>query len=140
VLAGIVYDPVWVDKVFTWNGKELKEIYSGDFVTVCNIKENVFITTRTAIYIYFNGKMQLWKDMSNTMFAGNILAARNEKDIFTGSRNGIGHYNGSDFVTIFETGPYISPAIIFEKDVFILEWDHKNVKYKNKIIRGTLKD
>jgi hypothetical protein len=138
VLAGSVYDPVWINKVYTWNGKELKEIYSGDFVTVCNIKEKVFITTRTAIYEFADGKMQLWKDMSNTMFAGNILAARNEKDIFTGSRNGIGHYNGSDFVTIFETGPYISPAIIFEKDIFILERDYKI--NKNKIIRGTLKD
>jgi hypothetical protein len=140
VLKGNVFDPVWVEKIYTWNGKELKEIYSGDFATVCNIKEEVFITTRKAIYKYDNGKMHLWKDMSNTLFAGNILAARNEKDIFTGSLNGIGHYNGTDFVTIFESGPYISPAIIFEKNIFILERDHKSVKYKNKIIRGTLKD
>ena len=140
IIGGTDFDTTgWVEKAYAWNGSQLNEIYSGsDEAAVSNINHNAYIDINKRIYKYKNGKLELWKNISNTDCSGVIWCGRSESDFFIGSSTGIAHYNGSDFKTLYITyGSNIMGGFIFEKDVFFIL--HNFNTDINVIVHGKLK-
>ena len=139
VMSGTVYDPSgFIAKVYSWDGGTLKELLSGSgwsFVT--KLGEEVFATLDSKIYKYSDKQLILWKDNTGTGINGNIICGRNRNDFFIGGNNGIVHYNGADFKTIYSTGLTVQRGITFDKDVFFIGTDYVNGK--NYIIHGQIK-
>lgn len=139
VMSGTVYDPSgFVAKVYCWDGKELKELLSGSgwsFVT--KLGDEIYATLASKIYKYSDKQLTLWKEVSIMGNNSNIICGRSRNDFFIGSNNGIVHYNGTDFTTIFQTGLTVQRGIAFENDIFFIGIDYS--KGKNYIIRGQLK-
>lgn len=99
--------------------------------------ENIYSVLKGKINKYQHNNFELLIDFSNTNYAGAVFG-RNEKDFFTINWDGIGHYNGTDLVTIYpkwnnDWTP--SGGIVFEKDVFFI-WDDS---YNTFIVHGKLK-
>lgn len=130
-------------RVYTLNGNILKQIYAGEILTnISYIQGSVYIihfdvqNLDAKVYKYSAGGLKLWKDFTNTNFLGRMWG-RSEADFFTETRNkgelkrGIGHYNGTDLITIY---PIIddwstSDAIVFDSEVVILyqnQFDNTN--------------
>jgi len=139
VMSGTVYDPSgYVAKIYCWDGNELKELLSGSgwsFVT--KLCDEIFATLSSKIYKYSNKQLILWKDNSGTGIDGNIICGRSRNDFFIGSNNGITHYNGTDFTTIYQSSLTVQRGITFENDVFFIGTNYSNGK--NYIIHGQLK-
>jgi hypothetical protein len=130
-------------KLYAWDGKNLTEIYNGDYPAVSNINDQIVVTIKQKIYKYTNSKLVLWMDETGSNLIGKIWGGRSEKDFFWNSYNGVAHFNGTNFEILYEitadnnTG--INAGIIFEKEVFFLT---KQIDYqeKNIIIHGRLKE
>lgn len=139
VMSGTVYDPSgFIAKVYCWNGVELKELISGSgYSFVTKLGDEIFATLNSKIFKYTDKSLILWKDNSGTGIYGNIICGRSRNDFFIGSSDGITHYNGTDFTTIFQTSMRVERGIIFENDVFFMGTDDSNGK--NYIIHGQLK-
>lgn len=127
-----------LDKLFTFDRKNLTEILSTQgSINLSTLKGIVYININFEVYKYINKELVLWKDFTGTEFISNFVG-RNENDFFNRSRNGIGHYNGKDYVTIYPTHLDIHTGIVFEKDIFVTAEDSYNKHYI--VIHGTLKD
>jgi hypothetical protein len=139
VMSGTVYDQAgYIAKIYCWDGKELKELISGSgYSFVTKLGDEIFATHNSKIFKYVDKNLILWKDNSNTGIYGNIICGRSRNDFFIGSSDGITHYNGTNFETIFRTNLRVERGIIFENDVFFMETDYTT--RKNYIIRGQLK-
>jgi hypothetical protein len=88
-------------RLYVYDGKTINELYAGnDFATVSQMNGEAYITLKRKLYKYADGKLALWKDLSNTTFLGTVWG-RNEHDFFSFAADGIGHFNGTNFETIF---------------------------------------
>jgi hypothetical protein len=139
VMSGTVYDPSgFIAKVYCWDGNELKELLSGSgwsFVT--KLGDEIFATLDSKIYKYADKQLTLWHEYAGMGVNANIICGRSRHDFFVGGVNGITHYNGTDFSTVYETDLMVQRGIIFNKDVFFVGKDYN--QGKNYIIRGKLK-
>jgi len=139
-IEGTVFDPSgYVSKIYVWNGQELKEIYSGySYASVGNIQNQAYISIDGKIFKYVSGQLSLWKDLSTFGAAGKVWGGRSESDFFILSYSGIGHYNGSDYQTIYKTNLHFFGGYVFEKEVFFITKDMNKTGY-NIVIHGVLK-
>jgi hypothetical protein len=140
ILEGTVYDTTgWISKIHAWDGNQLKELYSGyTYANVGSVQHEVLVSINKKIYRYSNGQLALCKDLSNTDCIGKIWCGRSENDFFMCSSTGIGHYNGTDFITIFtKNNSNICAGYIFDKDVFFIMNEPDN-SFINYIIHGKL--
>ncbi|MCX6150370.1 MAG: hypothetical protein NTX22_07615 [Ignavibacteriales bacterium] len=126
-------------KLYIWNGKELKEIYSGADVSIGTINNKIYITINQKIYKYNKGNLELWMDKTGSRFIGKIWGGRSEKDFFWCSYEGIGHYNGTDFQTIYNIDLNLMCGYVFDKDVFFIYKDYNKTGY-NVIVHGVLNE
>ena len=136
---GIKYDDgVVLDKLFTFEDENLTEILStSGSISLSTVKGIVYINNNYEVYKYSNKKLVLWKDFAGTDFLSNFTG-RSENDFFNNSTEGLGHYNGKDYVTIYPTHLDLYTRIVFEKEVFITARSSDFRKYI--IIHGTLKE
>ena len=125
-------------KAFELDGNSLKEIYSGKKgINVSEINGRLYFTQAGGkqILTYTSSDFQVWKDFSSTDITLGLLWGRNEMDIFTQAFKaglyGVGHYNGTDWVLLYQMTEPISDLLLFEKDLFIL-YDN------NVIVHGKL--
>ena len=133
-----IEDGVVLDKLFTFDGENLTEILSTPgSINLSTLKGIVYININFEVYKYKNKELVLWKDFTGTDFISNFVG-RGENDFFNRSRNGIGHYNGKDYITIYPTHLNNYTKIIFDKEVFITAMDSENKHYI--VIHGTLKE
>ena len=139
VMSGTDFDPKgFIAKLYSWDGKELKELLSEQgwsFVT--KLDDEIFATMNSKIYKYSDKQLTLWKDNTGTGINGNIICGRSRNDFFIGSSDGIKHFNGTDFTTVFPSTYEIQRGIIFEKNVFFNSYEFST--NKNYIIHGQLK-
>jgi hypothetical protein len=146
----IIYDNIsntflicsWVfnqpdEYIYNFDGNSLKKIYSSkEHLTLTNIGNKIFLSENKKLLEYKNESFGLFLDFTSTDYVGNAYG-RTEMDFFTINWNGIGHYNGTDLVTIYpkwnnDWGP--GGGIVFEKDVFFI-WDDS---YNTFIVHGKL--
>lgn len=132
------YDNGFLDKIFVYDGSGIKEVISSyDGFGLGSIEGEIYInTTPKLLYKYVNNNLVLWKDFSGTTFQYNIHG-RSEKDFISGSSDGIGHYNGTDYQTIYKTSLEINGIAVLEKDIFAISRDYSTGN--NVIIHGVLK-
>jgi hypothetical protein len=139
VMSGTDFDPTgFIAKLYSWDGTKMKELLSEQgwsFVT--KLGEEIYATMNSKIYKYSDKQLTLWKDNTGTGINGNIICGRSRNDFFIGSTEGIKHYNGTDFTTVFPSSYEIQRGIIFEKDVFFNSYEFSTGK--NYIIHGQLK-
>ena len=105
ITEGTVYDSTgWINKVHSWDGKQLKEIYSGiPYAGVGSFQHEVLVSIDHKIYKYSNGQLVLWKDLSGTEYYGKIWCGRSENDFFLGSLSG-----GVDIITELAFKQYLN--------------------------------
>jgi hypothetical protein len=139
VIAGLTFE----NKIFTvhlyyWDGKELKELLSeiGGWSFVTKLGDEVCAWMNSKIYKYENKKLVLWKDNTGTSTLGNVICGRSRNDFFIGSGEGIKHYDGTDFATVFPTNWAVRRGIVFEKEAFFIGDEYTTGK--NYIIHGKL--
>jgi hypothetical protein len=140
VMSGTIYDPKgFIAKVYCWDGKELKEIFSslGGWTFVVRLGNEIFISHSSQIYKYSDKRLTLWMDNRGKGINGNIICGRSRNDFFIGGDEGIYHYNGKEFYNIYNTELVVRRGYIFERDVFFIGLDYVNGK--NYIIHGKLK-
>jgi hypothetical protein len=125
--------------IYSFNGKELKNIFHTTMgIDLSSIGKNIYAKTNFKLYKYQNETLSIFKDFSSTNYEGGTWG-RSELDFFTINWDGIGHYNGTDLITIYQKkNNDWSPdgAIIFEKDVFFI-W---NDFFNTFIVHGKLKN
>ncbi len=123
--------------IFVLKNDSLKMVHTGNKITtVSSIGDEAYLLIDKSIFKYENDKLHLWKDFSGTNYQGRIWG-RTEYDFFTNNYDGIGHFNGTDLITIYKTNIGISEAIIFDKDVFFLAQGSE--RYRFFVIHGKLK-
>lgn len=144
VISGTIYDPKgFITKVYSWDGKQLKEIFSelGGLAFVIKLGNETFVSYASSIYKYENKNLHLWKDNKGNSVNGNIICGRSRNDFFISTSNGISHFNGTDYEIIYKYEPthrvQVLIGITLEKDVFFVE--HDFTLGKNLIIHGQLK-
>jgi len=140
IIEGVVFDPSgYINKIYVWNGKELKELYSGyAYASVSSIQNQPYISIDGKIYKFMSSQLSLWKDLSMYGASGKIWGGRSESDFFINSYQGIGNYNGIDYKTIYKTDLNFSGGYIFENEVFFITNDI-NKTGNSIVIHGILK-
>ncbi len=126
----------WLDILLTFDGSKINEImssYAGFGLSKMN--GIVYINSQKIIYKYIQNKLVKWKDFTGTDFWSDFVG-RSESDFFNNSANGLGHYNGVDYLTILETNWELHTKIIFDKDIFVTAEDYKTRKFI--VVHGTL--
>lgn len=116
----------WTGKIYVYKNNQFQELYSGTInCEVTNIGERVFVWIKTKVFEYINGQLIecTWFSFSN--YAGGFWG-NNMKNIFCGTQDGIGHYNGTDLVTIYLADPKrfsIFFGGVLNDGVIIPAWD-----------------
>jgi hypothetical protein len=109
-----------VYKIFTYNGRSLNEILSGnESAWAWEMNGRIYIIFGRKIYKHIKNQLVLWKDFSNTNYLGRIYG-RSEKDFFGVASDGLAHYNGTDLITIYPTSFFIDDVFVMEKDIFMI--------------------
>jgi len=123
--------------IYSFDGKDLKHIYSGqDGLTLAQVGSTIYVQIKQQLFKYQKNKIEPFKDFTSSNYIGNAFG-RTEMDFFTINWDGIGHYNGTDLVTIYPkwNNDWASGGgIVFEKDVFFI-WDDS---YNTFIVHGKL--
>jgi len=114
-----ITDTGLIEKLYSIENNTLIELYSGrDFVDIFHMGNEVYLLIGKIIYKYYNNNLVVWKDFSNTSYLGRLWG-ESEADIFVQTSEGIGHYNGTDIITIYETDLQIKCGIRFNNEIFI---------------------
>ncbi len=114
------------NKIFQFDGNNLKQIYSGqDVATVNEVDGKIYLCIGRKIFRYQSDQLQLWKDFTGTIYLG-LMWGRSEKDFFSVANGGLVHYNGTDLALLYPTTMLISDVAVFPNDVFILAWNTNN--------------
>ena len=125
-------------KILSFNGKELKVVYSGStYAHLESIDGEIYVVIREKIYKYSDGGLILWKDFTATEYRGRAIGW-SEKDFFCITNDGISHYNGTDFKTLYKTDMSSSSGIAVPNNIFFIFFEFKTGY--NVIIRGELQN
>lgn len=131
----------WIGEIYSYDGKSFTNLITLNDIPNFEIIDGYAYTQKDQKLLRLkNGGYTEWKDFTGTNFNGAILGARNTKDFFAISKNGIGHYNGTDFVQVYTLAlrVYVPATLLFEKDVFFLMPDN-NIN-KTRILHGKLNE
>jgi hypothetical protein len=139
LISGWIFDKP-DEYIYLLDGNNLIKIFSTQGGLALNSIDNTIYpsTLDGKLYKFMKGNIVLFKDFSTTNFAGSVRG-RSEKDFFTINWDGIGHYNGTDLITIYKKWNdnwFPDGGIVFEKEVFFI-WDDS---YNTFIVHGKLKD
>lgn len=125
------------DFIFKFDGKEIEKIHTTDYgLGISKLDGKVYFNMNQVVYEYTNNKLEVWKDFSGSDFITSFVG-RNESDFINHSTKGIGHYNGSNYETIYHTNLNLFSMGIFEKDIFVTAEDNIN---NYIIIHGVLNE
>ena len=115
------FDNGFLEKLFVHNGKELEEVYSeysSDLAPVILGNKLVILLDQIIYkYNYSTKKLEKFIDLTGTSLWGGIRG-RSINDFFAVAADGIGHYNGTNFETIYKTNLDLTLAFVMAEDVF----------------------
>lgn len=125
--------------LYSYDGNRIQNIFSTqDGVILCSIHQSIYANVSSKLFKFNNGSFEMFKDFNSTNYTGNAWG-RSEKDFFTVNSDGIGHYNGTDLITIYKklnSDWFPGGGIVFEKEGFFI-WEDS---FSTFIIHGELKD
>ena len=114
-------------KFLEFDGNNFREILSGsDFISIELLGNSLLVDAGRKIYSY-SDNLSLFFDLSKTVFVGGIIG-RSSKDIFCGEWRSIGHYNGTDYVTIYNfpsISYYALNGICLDSEIVFMATDTK---------------
>jgi hypothetical protein len=132
--------------VWEYDGKKLKQIYSGiwrnpnEGCAIDRINGLIYITIGSKIYRYYEGKLVQYLTVVDPDFFLGVFG-RNEKDLFLWTPYGLLHYNGTDIQYVFKPGfpiTIVDKIIFFEKEIYFFGKNENNGKYY--FYKGVLPD
>lgn len=120
----------FIELLYTFDGVETQKISKSDLgFSLSEIQNEVYINfSNQKVYKYKNNDFEIWKDFTGTDFQTSF-EGRSESDFFNNSTKGLGHYNGIDYKTVYETHLDLQNRVIFDNDIFIAAEDFENHKY-----------
>lgn len=134
------YDNGFLEKVYLYDRDKLTEIYSeyNDMAIEVLGEEMIFYNDQKIYrFNYSKQTFDLWKDLTGTSMIGGIKG-RSINDFFATAVDGIGHYNGSSFETIYNISAEATPGSIVGEHIFFGGTDYDNLL--TILIRGKLKE
>ena len=130
--------------LYEYDGKTVRRIYyelgtNYNWCGMAELDQNLYFGFQKKIFSYKDNNFIKEADLSSyNVYALTKMNGRSIKDFFASADDGIGHYNGTDFTTLYKiNNAVITSSIILEKDVYFLCYDLK-VK-RDYIIHGKLK-
>jgi hypothetical protein len=130
------------ERVYILKNKVLKELWASDRALYPDkIADKVFLYGQKKIYSLNQSSFDLFLDLSNTNFLGRLMG-RTTKDFFCNTIStlndsaGIGHWNGTNLVTIFPTDILAMRCLFFDTEVIFLA--HSSDSDINALIKGKL--
>lgn len=145
LIRGINFDNTGTsERLYTFKNNVLNEIYTGTTGRYLGkIAERVYIFGYDKkIYKYNGTALELFIDLSKTNYLGRV-SGRTEKDFFCNTTDyvddltGIGHWNGKDLATLYESKYSTYRTLFFENEVIFLGGNYYNEDI-NVIIKGKL--
>lgn len=99
----------------------------------------IFFYDNKEIYSLEFGEVKHYLSLNNTSVASTQIWGRNPKDFFIKTRDGIGHYNGSDLTTLFPIKDefLLFNGLILESDVYFVGLLRDTFKYI--LVHGKIK-
>ena len=126
-----------LDILYKFDGEKLEVIMSTHSgFGMSKIDGMVYINSNQIVYKYSNNSLIIWKDFTGTDF-WSAFVGRSKTDFFNNSAKGLGHYNGLNYETIYQTNLALYSTGVFERDVFATAQDNNN---NFIIIHGKLKN
>ncbi|MFZ2324122.1 MAG: hypothetical protein WAV89_10535 [Ignavibacteriaceae bacterium] len=130
------------ERLYTLKNNILKEIYAGSSGRYLGkIDNRVYIFGYDKkIYKYNGSALKLWIDLSNTNYLGRV-SGKTEKDFFCNTSDyvngltGIGHWNGTDLATLYESKFATYRTLFFENEVIFFSGNYEN-DFINAIVKG----
>lgn len=120
-ISALNSDNGFLEKLFVYNGKDLMEVYSEystDPAPVILGDELVILLDQVLYkYNYTFKNLEKYIDLTGTSLWGGITG-RSINDFFAVAADGIGHYNGTSFETIYKTNLDHTRPFVLEKDAF----------------------
>jgi hypothetical protein len=144
LISGANFDNIGTpERLYTLRNNILNEIYAGTKgLYLGTIENRVYIYGDKKIYKYNGSALELWIDLTNTNYLGRV-SGRTEKDFFCNTSDyvddltGIGHWNGMDLATLYESKFKTYRTLFFENEVIFLGGNYYNEDL-NVIIKGKL--
>ncbi|OGU31721.1 MAG: hypothetical protein A2057_00530 [Ignavibacteria bacterium GWA2_35_9] len=124
LISGVTDDFPYYYRLFQLKNDQLIERFRVDnkVIALDEMGASNLVMVDKTLFSYYNGKLTEFKNLESTNIVGRLWV-RNEKDFFTFTYDGIGHYNGIDLKTLFNkelNDVGLNTAYIFEKEVFFL--------------------
>lgn len=114
------------ETAYRFYGNNVDELLSTiEGCSVNNVGNRVYYTVGQKVYIYENAQLKLLNDFTGTVYGGRVWG-RSENDFFTNNRDGIGHYNGTDIVTVWKqwnSDLSLNVGLLIDNDVFFIWQD-----------------
>lgn len=117
------------NKIYEFDGQNLKEIYSSKdvYITPVEVNGKVFFVSENKLLMYSNNSFQVVEDFSNFPYTVEYICGRSEKDLFIYSfkKSGsvwpryITHYNGTDMQPLYESKDIHAYGLV-GNDIFII--------------------
>lgn len=144
LIRGINFDNIGTpERLYTLRNNILNEIYAGaNGRYLGRIDNRVYIYGDKKIYKYNGSAFELWIDLSSTNYLGRV-SGRTEKDFFCNTTDyiddirGIGHWNGTNLATLYESKFKTYRTLFFENEVIFFSGNYYNEDI-NVIIKGKL--
>lgn len=145
LIRGINFDNVGTPErlYILRNNIIINEIYAGTKgLYLGTIANRVYVFGDKKIYKYNGSSLELFFDLSKTNYLGRV-SGRTEKDFFCNTSDyvddltGIGHWNGKDLATLYESKFKTYRTLFFENEVIFLGGNYYNEDI-NVIIKGKL--
>jgi hypothetical protein len=147
ILYGANFDHIGTpERLYVLKNNVLTELYEGEILKYPGYIGNevyIYQINSQEIYKYSKGSLELFLNLKNSDYGGGLWG-RNTKDFFCSTMPnnnkpfGIGHYNGTNLITIFETSLRFFRPVLFNNEVFFLGFDADD--FTQVIIKGVLKD
>jgi hypothetical protein len=124
LIKGTIFNVEYEARLLVFDGKEIREIDSASYaIQVCSADGKVYIQKDRGFYKYSQNGLQKVLDFNNNNNFAARLWGNSENDFFTANWDGIGHYNGTDLITILKNEPNgwsVTNAVVFKKDAFFM--------------------
>lgn len=122
LISGVTGDFPYYYRLFQLKNDQLIEIFKVDnkVIALDEMGASNLVMVDKTVFSYKNGNLTEFHNFEGTNIVGRLWV-RNEKDFFTFTYDGIGHYNGVDIKTLFNkelNDVGLNTAYIFEKEVF----------------------
>lgn len=120
ITSSVYTNNAWIEKIYMLKSRKIEEIFSTtEEIALGQIDSKVYLIRGQKVYKLNDSDINLWKDLTGT----SIYSApygKSENNFISNAHDGIGHFNGTDYQTIYKTGLRLTAAVMIGDDIFQL--------------------